>query len=247
MKIDKFNNIINPQNNEKKEYKSPNKPVKLIICDEYVKNEERVIKIKLKKDEIIEFIKKSFLKNRDESVDLTIEINKEKKKEETDIKNAQINTSNSKNQTDEKSLLTAEEATKILKNGPNDNAKIIKALEYVTEHGTDKKELPFFYLDNDMDDIAISAVRFFEKHGTKKDAVLVMSPITGKEYIPLNDRGNLYKETLKTVQKLADLTSYSEQDRIDIFYEPIENLLNHSDKEVRELAQETLEKITPKK
>ena len=53
------------------------------------------------------------------------------------------------------------------------------------------------------------------------------------------------KFTTTKIQKLADLSDYTEKEREDVFYRPIRRLLKHSDEKVRAMAQETLDKITP--
>lgn len=141
--------------------------------------------------------------------------------------------------------MTSQKAFETLKNGADDS-KLIKAAEYITEHGISNiEEINTTYFANGSDDVIISLVKLYEKWGSKNQADYLMIPIASKKYTSLTDRSELYKEILKAVQKLADLSDYTEQERKEIFYNPIRNLLNHNDKDVRTLAQETLNKIIP--
>ena len=141
--------------------------------------------------------------------------------------------------------MTSQKAFETLKNGADDS-KLIKAAEYITEHGISNiEEINTTYFANGSDDVIISLVKLYEKWGSKDQADYLMIPIASKKYTSLTDRSELYKEILKAVQKLADLSDYTEQERKEIFYNPIRNLLNHNDKNIRTLAQETLNKITP--
>lgn len=240
MKIDKINPGIVPTKKTKDSKKTTNNSMKVVIEDEYIKENGKNVKIRFNVGEFINFIKKTlFNKDKEEDVILEIEDKREKSSENT------LNNDFNSEQKNPREEMTSQKALETLKNGADDS-KLIKAVEYITAHGiSDIEEINTTYFANGSDDVIISLVKFYEKWGSKDQADYLMIPITSKKYTSLTDRSELYKEILKAVQKLADLSDYTEQERKEIFYNPIRNLLNHNDKNIRILAQETLNKITP--
>ena len=119
----------------------------------------------------------------------------------------------------------------------------VRAINEINKYGIDNLDKMIDYLSDDIDDEIIQAtLQTFAKWGNQKYANRAICPFLSPES-SLTSRSKTYIEALKTVQKLADLSDYTEKEREDVFYRPIRRLLNHSDEKVRAMAQETLDKI----
>jgi len=120
----------------------------------------------------------------------------------------------------------------------------VRAMDEINEYGIDDLDKIAIYLTDD-DELVKPALRILAKWGDKDYADSATLPFCSSA-TSLTSRNSVYIEALNTVQKLADLSEYTEKEREDIFYQPIRNLTKHLDKDVANLAKETLEKITVK-
>ena len=121
----------------------------------------------------------------------------------------------------------------------------VRAINEINKYGIDNLDKMIDYLSDDIDDEIIQAtLQTFAKWGNQKYANRAICPFLSPES-SLTSRSKTYIEALKTIQKLADLSDYTEKEREDLFYRQIRRLLKHSDEKVRAMAQETLDKITP--
>ena len=144
------------------------------------------------------------------------------------------------------SKMTSKEFYKELSKSDCTSEKVITLIKQCTETGIDDIDTLASYLNMGNDEISMAVIKFYEKWGTPKSAVL-LTDVIPDDKTALTGRSELYQEALKAIQKLADVSSYTEDDKEICFYEPIKNLLNHSDEKVRALAKETLEKLQKRK
>lgn len=242
--------------------------------DEYISSDKtKRVQFKLNKLDIFNFINsilasKGFFKNinPNEKIDVTLNIRDNTQKPQTlqpkktdipaEIKRKPViqndeypfpNPPFKSNPTEEQKQEYVNVLLKYIQDGCPSKEKA-KAIEIITEYG-DKVDKENLYkleacMSSEDEDVIKAALQYFKKWGDEGNIGIVMFPIRNPKYTSLTGKSEIYTQILKTVQKLANLQDYTPKERERIFYEPISNLLNHTDERVRKIAQETLDKIS---
>lgn len=121
----------------------------------------------------------------------------------------------------------------------------LKALKEIEKYGiNDLCNIQQNLIGGENETLMQETLRIYQKWGTADNAFNVIEPIAVSQIKITEEK--TFVELLKTIQKLARLENESEEAR-EIIFKPIRRLLNHKNENIRKIAQETLDKITPRK
>ena len=262
MKIQKINNYNNIAfQRDKKEHKTEKQRFYLSCdIDEHEKNGRKQICFRFDKDELAAFFASFvskinfFNKDKDKTLDIDINpsLNSEDKNSAIIITPEKVEPAIQKpvfptpkftsNPTIQQRDEYVSELLEYMNTTPDTKLQL-KALKEIEKYGIKDVDDITNGLDSIDESVIRQTLRIYQKYGTDKDAYIVIEPIVIKK-IKIKEE-ETFIEVLKTIQKLAHLENDTPQDR-EIILRPVRRLLNHENENIRKMAQETLDKITPK-
>ena len=266
MQIQKINNYNNITFQKEKPEKRKDKQNNHLSCDikEFEKNGKKQICFICNKDELVAFLNyiiskiPVFNKNKYKTIDIKMDANLDKKEQIIDENNENEPTPAktptikepifptpkfSSNPTIEQRDEYVSELLKYINSTPDTKLQL-KGLKEIEKYGINRDDICHIgTLTSDNDESIIrEALKIYQKHGTNDDAFVIIGPIRRSE-IDIKEE-ETFIEVLKTIQKLAHLENETPKDR-EIILRPVRRLLDNENENIRKMAQETLDKITP--